>query len=72
MKIFNIRDYGAKTCDRLQTEHIQKAIDDCFLAGGIALKDQGKFIFWDLKDPTKPPVEGDETLKKKLANISAG
>ena len=34
MKIFNIRDYGAKICDRLQTDNIQKAIDDCFLAGG--------------------------------------
>ena len=34
MKIFNIRDYGAKTCDRLQTKPIQEAIDDCFLAGG--------------------------------------
>ena len=34
MKIFNIRNYGAKTCDRLQTENIQKAIDDCFLSGG--------------------------------------
>ena len=34
MKIFNILDYGAKICDTLQTEIIQKAIDDCFLAGG--------------------------------------
>lgn len=34
MKTFNITDYGAKFCDRLQTEAIQKAIDDCFLAGG--------------------------------------
>ena len=34
MKIFNIRDYGAKICDSLQTDNIQKAIDDCFLAGG--------------------------------------
>jgi len=34
MKEFNIRDYGAKTCDRLQTASIQKAIDECFLAGG--------------------------------------
>ena len=50
------------------------AFDECIEAhpGGIAFKDQGKFIFWDLKDPTKPPVEGDESLKKKLANISAG
>lgn len=34
MKIWNIRDYGACTSDRLQTEKIQKAIDDCYLAGG--------------------------------------
>ena len=34
MKIFNIRDYGARICDLLQTDIIQKAIDDCFLAGG--------------------------------------
>ena len=97
MKIFNIVDYGAHFCDRLQTEAIQKAIDDCFLAGGgrvlipcgiyladgirirsgemelrkatleecieahpggIASQDRGKLIFWDLKDPTAPPVQG--------------
>lgn len=34
MKVFNILDYGAKFCDALQTAPIQKAIDDCFLAGG--------------------------------------
>ncbi len=34
MQTFNITDYGAKICDRLQTNAIQKAIDDCFLAGG--------------------------------------
>ncbi|MBE5734319.1 MAG: hypothetical protein E7347_04645 [Clostridiales bacterium] len=34
MKVFNIKEYGAKFCDRLQTEKIQKAIDDCFLSGG--------------------------------------
>ena len=34
MKIFNIQDYGACFSDKLQTEKIQKAIDDCFLAGG--------------------------------------
>ena len=34
MKEWNIRDYGAICSDRLQTEKIQKAIDDCFLAGG--------------------------------------
>ncbi len=30
----SILDYGARTGDALQTEAIQKAIDDCFLAGG--------------------------------------
>ncbi len=34
MNVFNIRDYGAVFADTLQTEKIQKAIDDCFLAGG--------------------------------------
>ena len=34
MKTFNIRDYGARIADTLQTDAIQKAIDDCFLAGG--------------------------------------
>ena len=34
MKIFNIRDFGAKICDALQTVPIQSAIDACFLAGG--------------------------------------
>jgi len=34
MKVFNILDYGARFCDELQTGAIQKAIDDCFLAGG--------------------------------------
>ena len=34
MKTFNIRDYGATFCDKMQTEKIQSAIDDCFLAGG--------------------------------------
>lgn len=34
MKVFNIVDYGARYSDVPQTENIQKAIDDCFLAGG--------------------------------------
>ena len=34
MKEFNIRDYGAKFADTVQTKAIQTAIDDCFLAGG--------------------------------------
>lgn len=34
MKTFNIKDFGARTCDALQTTAIQSAIDACFLAGG--------------------------------------
>ncbi|MBR2081056.1 MAG: right-handed parallel beta-helix repeat-containing protein [Oscillospiraceae bacterium] len=34
LREWNIRDYGAVCSDRLQTEKIQKAIDDCILAGG--------------------------------------
>ena len=34
MKDYKITDYGAEVCDRLQTEKIQAAIDDCFLSGG--------------------------------------
>ncbi len=34
MKTWNICDYEACYSDRLQTEKIQQAIDDCFLAGG--------------------------------------
>lgn len=34
MKYFDITAYGAIPCDLLQTEKIQKAIDECFLAGG--------------------------------------
>ena len=34
MKVFNICDYGASICDRLQTKEFQDAIDACFLAGG--------------------------------------
>lgn len=34
VKVFDIRDYGARISDRLQTAAIQAAIDDCFLAGG--------------------------------------
>lgn len=33
-KVYNIRDYGARTCDALQTNAIQAAIDACFLSGG--------------------------------------
>ena len=50
------------------------SFEECVEAhpGGIALLDQGKFIFHDLKDPTAPPVQGDETLKKKLTNVVGG
>jgi len=34
MKEFNIKDFGARACDALQTEKIQSALDACFLAGG--------------------------------------
>lgn len=33
-KEYNIADYGAVSCDSLQTGAIQSAIDACFLAGG--------------------------------------
>lgn len=33
-KEYNIADFGALVCDRLQTEAIQAAVDACFLAGG--------------------------------------
>jgi hypothetical protein len=31
---YNISDFGAITCDALQTKQIQKAIDTCFVQGG--------------------------------------
>ena len=34
MNVFNIKDFGARTCDALQTVPIQSAIDACFLQGG--------------------------------------
>lgn len=34
MNTYNILDFGARVCDRLQTTEIQKAIDTCFLRGG--------------------------------------
>ncbi len=34
LKKFNIKDFGARACDVLQTEKIQAALDACFLAGG--------------------------------------
>ncbi|MBQ2274222.1 MAG: right-handed parallel beta-helix repeat-containing protein [Clostridia bacterium] len=33
-KIYNIKDFGARMCDQLQTKEIQSAIDAAFLAGG--------------------------------------
>ena len=34
MKEYRITDFGARVCDKLQTEKIQAALDACFLAGG--------------------------------------
>jgi len=34
IKTYNIEDFGARTCDWLQTEQIQAAIDECFKNGG--------------------------------------
>ena len=34
MNDYNIIDFGARVCDRIQTEYIQSAIDTCFLNGG--------------------------------------
>ncbi len=34
MKEYRITDFGARVCDKLQTEAIQSALDACFLAGG--------------------------------------
>lgn len=34
MKEYKITDFGALSCDRLQTKEIQKTIDTCFLNGG--------------------------------------
>ena len=34
MREFIITDFGARVCDKLQTEKIQSALDACFLAGG--------------------------------------
>ena len=31
---YYVTEYGAKVCDSLQTQYIQRAIDDCFLNGG--------------------------------------
>ena len=38
-KIFNITEYGAKPDGTIQTENIQKALDACFLAGGLKIGD---------------------------------
>ena len=56
MKIFNIRDYGARISDTLQTQIIQKTIDDCFLAGAGA--SNLKRLQWkDLPDGLYPLTE---------------
>ena len=50
------------------------SFDECVLAhpSGIALKDQGKLLFYDLKDPDAPPVPGPESLREKLAKLQRG
>ena len=50
------------------------SFDECIAAhpGGVANADQGKFIFYNLKDPKAPPVVGDENLKKILAPLCQG
>ena len=50
MKTFNICDFGARFCDELQTEAIQKAIDACFLAeGGRVAVPCGIFLTGDIR-----------------------
>ena len=34
MNTYIITDFGARVCDKLQTDAIQKTIDTCFLKGG--------------------------------------
>ena len=51
---------------------VKKAsFEDCLLAhpSGIAWKDWGKLLFWDLKDPNAPPVPGPDSLREKLAAV---
>ena len=38
----------------------RSTLEECVEAhpGGIASQDRGKFIFWNLKDPAAPPVQG--------------
>ncbi|MBR3942610.1 MAG: hypothetical protein IKJ55_04565 [Clostridia bacterium] len=61
-KIYNISDFGAKECDTVQTEQIQKAIDTCFLnGGGEVVIPQGRFITGGLRlrsDVTLHLLEG--------------
>lgn len=44
MKVFNIRDFGARVCDMPQTKAIQSAIDACFLAGGFLCAQMWSYI----------------------------
>lgn len=49
-KVFNITDFGARVCDRLQTEAIQSALDGCFLAGGgKVVIPKGRFLTGGLR-----------------------
>ena len=52
-------------------EVIKASFEDCLLAhpSGIAWKDWGKLLFWDLKDPNAPPVPGPDSLREKLAAV---
>ena len=38
-------------------------LEECIEAhpNGIATQDKGKFIFWNLKDPNAPPVQGKKS-----------
>jgi hypothetical protein len=47
--------------------------EECILAhpGGVAWLDQGKLLFWNLKDENAAPVPGPESLRLKIAEILA-
>ena len=62
MKEYRITDFGAKICDKLQTEAIQSALDACFLAGGgkVVLVDDGRTRF---KSAKVPVVKGGDFVR---------
>jgi len=50
MKEYIITDFGARVCDKLQTEAIQSALDACFLAsGGKVIIPKGIFLTGGLR-----------------------